>query len=284
MQIEATAIVTLRKLFTEAEKLVEDVGEYEQDLAHWYATSNDNATPPDWLIEKGEEVRPPFQYVLESLYLCTVCMLDASGLHEYLKQFYERFGRTFDAAKAASSFNIEPFWEVTPHNAFLQNLRQFLNPLNILQDSSRYLRLSGVLYLENVLRNTAVIMHKAGKSPRSEPEVYKGVRAVLEAIFPSARSPRSKFIKSAQEYKPDILIPELFAAIEYKFADTEERLKATIGQIADDVKGYTGDPDYHLFYAVFYTTKDFWGAAKFDVAWKEKAFPPNWRAFYIVGA
>ncbi|WP_096669518.1 hypothetical protein [Polaromonas sp. AET17H-212] len=279
----ATATATLKELFTEAEKLVEEVGQYEQDWAHWSATSEDHAIPPDWLIEKGEEVRPPFQYVLESLYLCTVYMLDASGLHEYLRQFYTRFGRTFNAQKAASSFDIEPFFEFTPHNKFLQDLRQFLTPLNIFQDSSRYLRLSGVIYLENVLRNTATIVQKSGRTPQSEPEVYKAVRSVLEAIFPSARSPKSNFLKSAQEYKPDVLIPELFAAIEYKFADTEQKLKTTIGQIADDVKGYTGDLDYHLFYAVFYTKKDFWGPAKFDLAWKEKDFPSNWRAFYIVG-
>jgi hypothetical protein len=277
MQLEAAA--RLKELFTEAEKLVEDVGQYEQDWAHWEATSDEDAAPPDWLIEKGEEVRPPFQYVLESLYLCTVCMLDASGLQEYLKQFYVRFGQHFDAVKAASSFDIEPFWEFTPHNTFLQDLRQFLSPLNVLQDSSRYLRLSGVFYLENVLRNTASIIHKTGKSPQSEPEVYKAVRAVLEAIFPSARSPKSNFIKSAQEYKPDILIPEVFAAVEYKYADSEQKLKATVGQIADDVKGYTGDTEYQLFYAIFYVTRDFWGTAKFDVAWKEKGFPPNWRAF-----
>lgn len=283
MQNEAAAIAKLKELFTEAEKLVEDVGKYEWQWAQWSATSYDES-PPDWLIEKGEEVRPPFQYVLESLYLCTVCMLDSAGLHEYLKQFYKRFGKNFDAAKAASSFDIEPFFEDTPHNTFLLELRQFLNPLGILQDSSRYLRLSGVTYLENVLRNTAMIIHKTGKAPRSEPEVYKTVRNVLEAIFPSARSSRSNFIKSAKEYKPDVLIPELFAAIEYKYADSEEKLKATIGQIAEDVKGYTGDPDYHLFYAVFYTTQDFWGAGKFDVAWKEMKFPANWRAFYIVGA
>ena len=145
------------------------------------------------------------------------------------------------------------------------------------------MELSGVHYLETVLRNTGQIITTSGEKPRSETRVYKAVRSVLEAIFPSAKKPQSNFIKTAQVYKPDILITELYSAVEYKYAKDEAKLKTTIGQIADDVKGYTGDPDYKLFYAVFYVTKDFWGQDRFDAVWSEKEFPSNWRAFYVVG-
>src|SRR5690606_2163362 len=111
--------------------------------------------------------------------------------------------------------------------------------------------------------------------PKSETDVYKAVRKVVESVFPSAIMPKSNFLKTAQEYKPDILIPEIFSAVEYKYADSEQKLKSTIAQISDDVVGYTGDKDYRLFYAVFYVTNDFWGAEKFQVAWNEKKFPEN---------
>ena len=72
------------------------------------------------------------------------------------------------------------------------------------------------------------------------------------------------------------------AAVEQKYADTETKLKATIAQISDDVKGYTGDSDYNLFYAVFYVNGVFWAEDKFRTAWNEKKFPKSWRAFYVV--
>jgi hypothetical protein len=272
----------LRELLTEAEKLEHDLAVHQLDWAEWEAKGRPDG-PPDWLIEKDDELVKPFESLALPLFLTTVCLLDSSGLHAYLSQFYRKFGESFDAHGAASKYDIDHYWSGEPYNVFLADLRQFLAPLNVLGDESRYLKLSGIQYLETILRNTATIIHKAGKCPTSEPEVYKSVRNVLEAIFPSAQSPKSNFIKTAQEYKPDILLPELSAAVEYKYADSETKLKATIAQISDDVKGYTGDSDYNLFYAAFYVKGDFWGEDKFRTAWNEKKFPKNWRAFYIVG-
>lgn len=269
----------LRELFTEAEKMERGLVQVQIE----WAELAPHEAPPDWLMEKEDELVKPFEYLAQSLFLTTVCLLDTSGLHAYLSQFYRRFGESFDAAKAAKNTDIDHYWSGEPFNKYLADLRQFLAPLDVLSDETRYLKLSGIQYLETVLRNTATIIHKGEINPTSEPDVYKAVRPVLEAIFPSAISPKSNFLKTAQEYKPDILIPELTAAVEYKYANNETKLKATIAQISDDANGYTGDTDYNLFYAVFYVTKDFWGQDKFNLAWKEKNFPQNWRAFYVVG-
>lgn len=272
----------LRELFTEAEKLERDLVQHQIDWAEWQS-SNCSDAPPDWLVEKDEELVKPFEGLVFSLFITSVCLLDSSRLHAYLSQFYRKFGESFDSTKAATKYDIDHYWSGEPFNVFLAELRQFLSPLGVLDDESRYLKLSGIQYLETILRNTATIIYKGGYSPTSEPEVYKAVRTVLEVIFPSAKSAKSNFLKTAQEYKPDILLPELSAAVEYKYADSEAKLKATIAQISDDVIGYTGDDDYNLFYAVFYVKNDFWGEEKFKTAWNEKKFPQNWRGIYIVG-
>lgn len=274
----------LRSLFTEAQKLEGDLVRHQVDWATWDATNRrDGEGPPDWLIDKDNELIKPFEHLATSLYLATVCFLDAAQLHAYLRQFYRIFGSRFDAEKAASEYDVDHYWSGEPFNTYLALLRQFLSPLDVLGGADRYLKLSGIQYLEVILGNTASIIHKTGKKPTSEAEVYKEVRHILESVFPSAKTPKSNFFKAAQEYKPDILIPELSAAIEYKHANNEAKLKAVIAQISDDVKGYTGDNDYNLFYAVFYVTNDFWGGAKFKEVWREKDFPKNWRPYYIVG-
>ena len=272
----------LQDLITEAEKLESDLARHQLDWADWDSRGRPDA-PPSWLIDKDDELVKPFEYLATSIYLSTVALLDAEGMHAYLKQFYLRFGEEFDSSKAASEFDIDHYWSGEPYNLFLSRFRQFAAPLDVIGGADRYLKLSGVQYLETILKNTAAIIHKSGKTPKSEVDVYKSVRHVLEVIFPSAKSPKTNFIKTAQEYKPDILIPELSAAVEYKYAADEARLKSVIAQISDDVKGYSGDEDYNLFYAVFYVTEDFWGKSKFKEVWREKGFPSNWRWHYIVG-
>lgn len=138
-------------------------------------------------------------------------------------------------------------------------------------------------YLENILKNTESILIALNITPKSEPDVYRLVKHVIYAVFPKAREAGSNFLKIAKEFKPDILIPEAKAAVEYKYAKDVHKLKATIEQIAADAKGYTGDSDYEFFYAVFYVTKDFWGELKFMEAWGEFDFPSNWIPIYIVG-
>lgn len=75
--------------------------------------------------------------------------------------------------------------------------------------------------------------------PISEAQVSRAVQDFLKLIFISARNPpAARFIKALKNYKPDILVPELAAAVEYKCIDTEEKLKVVLGEIAEDVKGY----------------------------------------------
>lgn len=273
----------LKQLLLEAAKLETDVAFHQMNWAEWRNQRGKNV-PPDELINKDDELVEPFRHLIKSIYLSAICYLDQLGLEHYLKIFYSQFGNDVGNISGELDFDIDHFWSGVPYSVWLSKMRQFLSVFPIWEcDEERYRRLSGIQYLENVLDATASIISRSGKNPSSEAAVYKAVKDVLSPIFPSSISPKSNFLKSAKEYKPDILVPELNAAIEYKFADNEEKLKSTIEQIAVDVKGYTGDRDYNLFYAVFYVTEDFWGERKFKQFWKELKFPVNWRAFYKVG-
>jgi REase_DpnII-MboI len=168
---------------------------------------------------------------------------------------------------------------------YYADMRNFMQSFEFMHDDvdARYFQQSGIKYLETILNNTATIIHQTNTIPKSETDVYTAVKAIIHAVFSTAKKASSNFLKIAKEYKPDILIPELGAVIEYKYAKDEAKLKATIEQIAADAKGYTGDKDYKLFYVVFYVTNDLWGDEKFKKVWKENDFPRNWKAFYKVG-
>lgn len=273
----------INKLLGEARKLAVDVANHKIGWSEWEPSKTDG-TPPEYLLDGDELYEKPFKHVTTSLYLSVLCYLDMKGYSNYLRIFESLFGSDPYNPNYRDEFDIDHYWSGELYSVYLVNLVQFLDAFQFMDsDDSRYLRLSGIQYLENILNNTASIVSRLKDLPKSETEVYKAVKEVFEAIFPSVKFPKSNFLKTTKEYKPDILIPELFTAIEYKYAATEDKLKTTIEQIAADVKGYTGDRDYSVFYAVFYVTKDFWGNKRFMKVWDEHNFPKNWIPIYIVG-
>ena len=137
--------------------------------------------------------------------------------------------------------------------------------------------------MERVLSNTTALLHELNVTPKSESQIYDAVCGILKLIFPSASdAPKGKFAKVFKKYEPDIVVPELSAAIEYKFINSEQDLRSLLGQIADDVQGYTGNPQYKLFYAVIYLTRDV-GLERCELAWSECHFPNHWIPIFVVG-
>ncbi|WP_435037171.1 hypothetical protein [Pseudomonas neuropathica] len=272
-------LITLLK---EANQLSIKVAQHQLDLGDWHSRNPDTELPQAF-IDNEETLTKPLIDIVDSIYLSTLALLSVLKLTDYQDQFKNRFGLDFNAIRAAEEYEIDNETG-HPYNTFLIKIHRFLKILGISTESELYYTQAGIKYLETILKNTAAIVHNSGKTVKSETEVYKCVKHVIQAIFPTSLHPKSNFIKQAQEYKPDILIPELFAAVEYKFATTAEKLKATIAQLSDDIHGYSNEYDYRLFYAVFYVTQDFIGLEKFNAIWKEKQYPKNWKAFYIVGS
>ncbi|MGN4049262.1 hypothetical protein [Pseudomonas sp. SM4] len=273
----------IKVLLSQARQLEIKVAQHQVDWGVW-ELKEETDIPPQYLLDGDDEFVSPFYGILQSIYLSAVCYLDTRNLEHYLGVFYKIFGRDPLCLNYRDKFEMDHYWSGEPYSVFLAKMNVFLSSFEFMESSSeKYDRVSGLQYLETVLKNTAVIISKNNLSPKTETEVYNAVKSTLGFIFTSSKSPKSNFIKTAKEYKPDILIPELYAAVEYKYAADEQKLKSTIEQIAADVKGYTGDKDYSVFYAVFYATDDFWGQAKFSKVWNEQGFPKNWIPIYIVG-
>lgn len=220
----------------------------------------------------------------KSVYKLICSYIEGKGEIEYLNHFKSSISpKLVNRAEALLSRLQDGSGEL--YSDLLSEIWSFLNTYQYFGENNYdyLLKRTGITYLENILDNTAVILKDLGKIPNSEAEVYNTVKVVSKGVFPKAQYPTSPFITIAQEYKPDILLPFLNTAIEYKYARTEERLKTIIDQIFADVIGYSNHQTYKIFYAVFYVTNDFWGRKKFEEIWKEKGFPKNWIGIYVVG-
>ncbi len=218
------------------------------------------------------------------LYTLITCYFESLNLDNHLNEFKIQIKPLIDDPKQL--FNAIPNDDIAELVSItLEKIWGFLITFEFSQGSylDKLLKQVGLNYLETILKNTQVILNKVKATPTSETQVYNKVKFVIHSVFRSSVDAKSNFFKCFKKYDPDVLIPELHAAIEYKYADTENKLKTQLDQIAADTKGYTGDLTYQIFYAVFYVTDDFWGIDKFEQAWEEMKFPKNWKAFYVVG-
>lgn len=269
-------------------KIVETLWSMSSDfseLSFMWEYASEEAREDTVYLDKEIELKDNFEHKIKTVYKLIIVYLETANLKEYLADFKSEFSTIF-TDKSKNLFESEYDDDSGQmYSKSLSKIWHFLSPFEFSQQShiDKLLKQSGVKYLERILRNTQVIINETKAKPTSEPQVYNAVKFVVKTVFPSSLEPTSGFFKSFKNYNPDILVPEIHTAVEYKYADTETKLKTQIDQVVADTKGYTGDTNYEIFYAVFYVTDDFWGIDKFETVWKEMEFPKNWKGLYIVG-
>jgi hypothetical protein len=267
-------------------ELMSQIGGSFADLQNRYEM--DSYAGYDEVPEDEEEIRDmiksSFAEDVKSVYRLICNYFENQQHFQYLAEFKLAMGPYLAEPKKLLSGEMNDY-DGHVHSKLILEISDFLNAYEFYgeQGYEYLMRRAGILYLENILENTAVIINDLKKKPNSEADVYKSVKVVCRAAFPTAQYPTTPFISIAKEYKPDILIPYLNCAIEYKYATDENRLKEIIDQILIDVHGYSNHPTYKIFYAVFYVKPDIWGRKKFEEVWKEKNFPQNWKGIYVVG-
>ena len=230
-----------------------------------------------------DERKEYFFGISKSLFILCIAYLEQRNLKNYLSAFEKELNPFLtDRVKNLSGSYHEESGEV--YSDLVSLFWNYLLSFSTFGDNNDFLlKRTGLIYLEDILQSTAVILKSQNKTPSKETDVYNAVKIVCQATFPSAIFPTESFQKPAKCYKPDILIPSLNCAVEYKYAENEQKLISTIDEILIDVKGYDKHSVYKIFYAVFYVKPGIWTKNKFQEVWKEKEFPANWKAFMVEG-
>jgi len=235
------------------------------------------------MMYSEEEAIRIFKKVAKQTYTACCAYFESKGLLNYLKDFQS------DILPALSDEN--QLLEGTAYDealgqSFSVLIDRFLDYLNVFfafGDISFIHQRSGLKYLEHILRSTPIILNKMGVAADSETKIYNAVKFVCEVTFPDHESTTDSFVKKAKCYRPDVLIPSLNCAVEFKYATDERMLVNTIDQILVDVKGYDNQPVYKIFYAVFYVTVGVLSNERLTEIWEEKGFPKNWKGIMVSG-
>lgn len=223
-----------------------------------------------------------FLHFADRVYNLCIAYLEFKNLPVYITKFDQKLLPLYaERDKLLDNAYIDLYGG--EENMLTRTCREFLFSFRAFGKGEYY---TGLNYLENILESTSLILGELSVIPSKEQEVYDKVRIVCKAAFHDAQCPggHNSFNKEAKCYKPDILIPMLNCAIEYKFAETEVELNTTMDEILADVEGYNGNPLYKLFYAVFYVKTGTVTKSRFDTMWNTKNFPENWKPFLVQGA
>lgn len=253
----------------------------EMDSIHFALDFEQKFLPdPDFSRKEIIEAKKHrFEQLAARIFNLCMVYLESKNLNFYLKKFDEDISPFFaDKILMFSSYTFLDQSSSAITHAVLQFLNSFVEFGGEEEED-----LTGLDFLENILQNTAVIIREQNIVPTSESQVYKAVKIVCQATFPDAKFPTESFQQTARCYKPDILIPTLRCAVEYKYATTENRLVTTIDEILIDVQGYSGNNSYINFYAVFYATSGVMSELRFQQIWLEKQFPDNWKGILVHG-
>lgn len=230
-----------------------------------------------------DDLEDTFKYLAGKVYLSILAYVEHMGLTEHHKTCREELTVFLkDKKSLLDSGYYAPSGD--EYSKFIEKCWMLLSPFSEFNEESddKMLKKTGLIYLEHILNSTAVIIKALRGNPTSETAVYSAVKIVISSTFPDANHPSESFQKTAKCYKPDILIPSLNCAVEYKYAKDEKTLIKTIDEILIDVEGYRNNRIYKNFYAVFYVKSGIWTSARFDAVWKEKEFPENWKGIMVV--
>jgi hypothetical protein len=229
------------------------------------------------------EKRNEFERAADRLYnLCSV-YLELKGVPLYIKKFDEKILPLYEERKQLSKLRSTDIYGVEK-SAVTDLYRQFLFSFRSLGGKDEK-HLTGIDFLENILEATGRIISEKGIKPSKEADVYNSVKVICEATFPEALMDGGfhPFHKKPKCYRPDIMIPLLNCAIEYKFATTVAELTTVIEQIHADVNGYSKHPTYKFFYAVFYVKVGITTKKNFKEMWADNHFPTNWKEIFVEG-
>jgi hypothetical protein len=177
-----------------------------------------------------------------------------------------------------TTFHPDVDWLESEPLEFLRNLvravRAFAEPPDSLRDAEQ-------IKLEQLLRDTAVLVKRRRVVPQSETDIQTVMHDYLGVYFPSYTT-KVHVHGSLKNFKPDGGIVSLKTAIEFKFAENESEVIIALDGIFEDIAGYSGSDDWRVFYAVVYQTEPFVSETRFR-AELDRAAAKHWHPVLVNG-
>jgi hypothetical protein len=220
------------------------------------------------------------EYFLVRSYTFLTLILESIGLTETRTQFIADWNklasgkglREYDYDRDSESITNKPY-------SLLMNT---VEGLRIASGQRTPTINSGELAkLEEILRDTAQLVHRRKVEPARELDVQCVMHDYLDAYFTEFKA-KVSIDGYLKDFHPDCGIRNLKAAIEFKFVASDEECATALSGLFEDLSGYKGSRDWTLFYAVIYQTKAFKSQKHYESEFT-RAGATNWKILLVTG-
>ena len=211
---------------------------------------------------------------LETLYYLIITYFEARGMHNLLQTFKTKFENTIANCLIITPVPIDEDYTIL-HT--INSFKQFLEPFKFFDYNQ--IKTDETKRLISVLGNTGFILKNINAKISNEADIYNQIKWILSLYYPTCRNKnKAAFIQQFKTYSPDLLIPELKAAIEFKYIKSNGIIDNFLDQLMVDAVNYNGDESYERFIAVIFIENIAIATPEsIKEAWKQKGFPDNWQ-------
>jgi len=257
---------------------------HKLEVAFWEVNVNPANNEDYFIDEQGqhhfdyekEDKTTWLFYGTRALFFKICLFLELKNVPLYYKMFVDKFQPIIDNKNKVTKGRGPLYTEGEPSMIIHDDFREFLRSFQ--EFNTDYFKKIEVNKLKQILENTNSIIVKTNTTVTNETSIYTPVKWFVEIVYPTMRSlGKARFIKKFSTYHPDILIPEISSAVEYKYIRKGARVETYLDQIKTDADNYEGDVEFKFFYAIIYfEDKSEINPAGFKQAVIEKKFPENW--------
>lgn len=242
------------------------------------STSYENeATIRDGFIESLEEDNKTWLFHgTKEVYFKICLFLELKNVPLYYAMFTNKFAAIINDEKVVMKSYGGLYNDSEPSMIIHDEFREFLSAFH--EFNFEAMKKFETNKLKLILENTNSILDKTNTKVSNETSIYKPIKWFVEIIYPRVKSlNKARFINKFSTYHPDILVPEISSAVEYKYIRKGQNPEKFLNEIKIDADNYKGDPEYKFFYAIIYfQDKNELNPEAFKQVLLDKKFPDNW--------
>lgn len=234
----------------------------------------DRSEKEEWIFE-----------TLGRIYILMVAYFDMKKLSGFRDLFIQKYSDKIENRSFMLESSGVPYGDTYDILLRLREFGDFLLPFKEFDIFREEKRMSTNI-LESVLKNTHLIISRTNTSITNETSVYNQVKWFLELLWPKTGLGKlPEFQGEFKYYTPDLHIPDIEVAIEYKLIREKDHPENHIDAVKLDSVNYKGNGNYKIFYAVLYflNNKNH-KEENIQQCWNNKEFPENWRPIFVFGS
>lgn len=221
---------------------------------------------------------------INRMYNVVCAYLEHRNLNTYLITFQNKF-KEFKAEGDLLKYAMYPidFGEYEHELAILVEWRSLLAPFNLFGATEEKEITRRTSKLISILESTNNIIKVTNTKIIKDDDINNLMRKVSNWFFDGVYSfSEGYFVHKFKSYRPDILIKELGAAVEYKLIRLDKEIGLKLDELIIDANRYTENPRNRICIAVFCLTKKVTRSRKeIKEDWIKMKFPNNWKLIII---